>query len=275
MSRVAAIQTASGTNLAANLSEAERLIAQAVDGGAELVVLPENFALMGKTEFDKLAIREQDGSGPIQDFLAAQANRHNIWLVGGTIPLACEAPDKVRATCLLFNSSGQRIARYDKVHLFDVTVGGNGEESYTESMTIEPGEEAVVADTPFGRLGLAVCYDLRFPEQFRCMLAKEMDLLALPAAFTAITGKAHWEILLRARAVENLCYVIAANQGGYHVGGRETHGDSMVVDPWGAILDRLNRGPGVIFADLDRERQSSLRRSFPVANHRKFNCSKP
>ncbi len=275
MSRVAAIQTASGTNLAANLSEAERLIAQAVDGGAELVVLPENFALMGKTEFDKLAIREQDGSGPIQDFLAAQANRHNIWLVGGTIPLACEAPDKVRATCLLFNSSGQRIARYDKVHLFDVTVGGNGEESYTESMTIEPGEEAVVADTPFGRLGLAVCYDLRFPEQFRCMLAKEMDLLALPAAFTAITGKAHWEILLRARAVENLCYVIAANQGGYHVGGRETHGDSMVVDPWGAILARLHRGPGVIFANLDRERQGSLRRSFPVANHRKFNCSKP
>ncbi|MDJ0862048.1 MAG: carbon-nitrogen hydrolase family protein [Gammaproteobacteria bacterium] len=274
MSRIAAIQMASGPNIAANLVEVERLIARAAEDGAELVVLPENFALMGKTEFDKLEIREQDGSGPIQDFLAAQAERHGIWLVGGTIPMACDSPDKVYATCLLYNSDGARVARYDKVHLFDVTLRENKEEQYYESMTIDAGHEAMVADTPFGRLGMAVCYDLRFPEQFRCMLSQGMELVSLPAAFTAITGKAHWELLVRARAVENLCYVIAANQGGFHLGGRETHGDSMIVDPWGVILNRMSRGPGVIVAELDRERLESIRRNFPATDHRRFDCSK-
>ncbi len=275
MNRVAAIQMASGPNVAANLGEAERLIARAANDGAELVVLPENFALMGQTELDKLPIREQDGDGPIQEFLAAQADRHGIWLVGGTIPLCCDVPDKVYASCLLYDPDGRRVARYDKIHLFDVTVREDDEEQYNESMTIDPGREVVVADTPFGRLGLAVCYDLRFPEQFRCLLNQGMQIIALPAAFTAITGKAHWELLVRARAVENLCYVIAAGQGGFHVGGRETHGDSMIVDPWGIVVGRLNRGPGVTLADLDQERLHRIRRSFPATEHRRFDCSTP
>ncbi len=275
MSRIAAIQMASGPKLAANLGEAKRLIAQAVDRGAELVVLPENFALMGSTEFDKLEIREHDGNGPVQDFLASQAARHGIWLVGGTMPMACDVPDKVRAACLLYNASGGRVARYDKIHLFDVMVNGGDKERYTESETIDSGHQAVVADTPFGRLGLAVCYDLRFPEQFRCMLGQGMEILALPSAFTAITGRAHWEVLVRARAVENLGYVVAANQGGYHLGGRETYGDSMIVDPWGVVVERLPRGTGVITADFNRERLAHIRRSFPATDHRKFNCSTP
>jgi len=273
MSRIAAIQMASGPSLASNLGEAERLIGQAVDSGAELVVLPENFAFMGTTDFDKLEIRERDGNGPTQDFLANQAGRHGIWLVGGTIPMACDVPDKVRAACLLYNPSGERVARYDKIHLFDVTVNGSEKERYTESETIDSGHEALVADTPFGRLGLAVCYDLRFPEQFRCMLGLGMEILALPSAFTAVTGRAHWEVLVRARAVENLCYVVAADQGGYHLGGRETHGDSMIVDPWGVVLERLPRGAGVITAELDRERLARIRRCFPATDHRKFSCS--
>jgi len=275
MSRIAAIQMASGPNLAANLGEAKRLIAEAVDRGAGLVVLPENFALMGSTEFDKLEIREHDGNGPVQDFLASQAARHGIWLVGGTLPMACDVPDKVRAACLLYNASGERVARYDKIHLFDVMVNGGDKERYTESETIDSGHQAVVADTPLGRLGLAVCYDLRFPEQFRCMLGQGMEILALPSAFTAITGRAHWEVLVRARAVENLGYVVAANQGGYHLGGRETYGDSMIVDPWGIVVERLPRGTGVISADFDRERLAHIRRSFPATDHRKFNCSTP
>ncbi len=188
MNRAAAIQMASGPSVAANLVEAERLITRAAEKGAKLVVLPENFALMGKTEFEKLSIREQDGSGPIQDFLAAQAARHGIWLVGGTIPLFCDSPDKMYASCMLYSADGSRVARYDKMHLFDVTLREDKEEQYNESLTIDPGHEAVVVETPFGRLGLAVCYDLRFPEQFRCMLDRGMEIVALPAAFTAITG---------------------------------------------------------------------------------------
>ena len=272
MTWVAAIQMASGPNVSANLGEAERLVAQAVDGGAKLVVLPENFAHMSANESDRLAAREQYGAGRIQDFLAAQAQRHRIWVVGGTIPLECEVPDKVRAACLLFNACGERVARYDKVHLFDVTVREN-EERYAESTTIEPGEGPTVVDTPFGRLGLAVCYDLRFPELFRCMLAKGMEVVAVPSAFTAVTGRAHWEILVRARAVENLCYVVAADQGGFHVGGRETFGNSMVVDPWGSALAQLPRGPGVISADVELERVVSIRKSFPATEHRRIRCA--
>jgi nitrilase len=273
MAWVAAVQMASGPNVAANLGEAERLIAQAVDGGARLVVLPENFAHMPASDSDRLAAREPDGAGPIQDFLANQAHRHRIWVVGGTVPIACQVPSKVRAACLLFNASGERVARYDKVHLFDVTVRASQEERYAESTTIDPGDGAVVADTPFGKLGLAVCYDLRFPELFRCMLARGMELVAVPSAFTAVTGRAHWEILVRARAVENLCYVVAADQGGYHVGGRETFGNSMIVDPWGSVLAQLPRGPGVINADIDLERVSSIRRRFPAVEHRRIPCA--
>jgi len=271
VSRIAAIQMASGPNVNANLYEAERLIGRAVAAGARLVVLPENFALMGMTEFDKVGVRESDGEGPMQRFLATQARRHGIWLVGGTIPLAAHDPDKIRAACLLFDDRGHRVARYDKVHLFDVRLE-ESQEHYVESETIEPGSEVCVVDTPFGRLGLAVCYDLRFPELFRRMVQEGVEVILLPAAFTAITGKAHWEPLVRARAIENLSYLVASAQGGYHANGRETHGHSMIVDPWGVVTDELPRGSGYVIADLDLSRLKALRRSFPVLEHRKIPC---
>lgn len=274
-SRVAAVQMASGPNISANLMEAARLIALAArNHGAKLVVLPENFAIVGLSEQDKVKIRETEGSGPIQDFLANQAAKHNVWLVGGTIPLATQDPTKVRASCLLFDNRGRRAARYDKMHMFDVHIAQTGE-NYAESQTIEPGGKTVVVETPFGKLGLAVCYDLRFPELFRLMLEQGMEVLAVPSAFTAVTGMAHWEILVRARAVENLCYVIAAAQGGYHANGRETHGDSMIVDPWGAVLDRLPRGSGVVSAEIEQARLKSIRRNFPAIQHRRLLCSLP
>jgi len=271
MTAVAAIQMASGPNVNANLLEAGRLIGRAAAAGARLVVLPENFAVMGMAETDKVAIREADGRGPIQDFLAQQAARHGIWLVGGTIPLVADAANKVRAACLLFDPSGRRAARYDKIHLFDVRVVDSGEQ-YTESQTVESGSEPVVVETPLGRIGLAVCYDLRFPELFRRLLDDGMEIMVVPSAFTAITGRAHWETLLRARAIENLCYVVAGAQGGYHLNGRETHGDSMIVDPWGVILDRLPRGSGFVIAEIDQRRLTSTRRNFPAIDHRRLHC---
>lgn len=258
---------ASGPNLSANLLETERLITEAAARGARLVVLPENFSIMGMHETDKLGMREQQGSGVIQDFLANQARRRGIWIVGGTVPLVANHPDKVRAACLVYNDRGEQVARYDKMHLFDVALVDSGER-YTESDTIEPGEATVVIDTPFGRMGLAVCYDLRFPELFRAMLDQGMEILAIPSAFTAITGKAHWETLVRARAIENLCYVLAPAQGGFHINGRETYGNSMIVDPWGQVLDRLASGSGVVVAQLDMERLRNIRRTFPAVDHR-------
>lgn len=262
---------ASSPNVGANLIEAGRLIAEAAAGGAKLVVLPENFAIMGLKESDKVAIREPDGTGPIQDFLAQQARRHNVWLVGGTIPLESSDARKVRAACLLFNHKGERVARYDKIHLFDVHIEESGEH-YVESETIEPGSGPAIVETPFGRLGLAVCYDLRFPELFREMVDQQVDVIALPSAFTAITGKAHWETLIRARAIENLCYLVAAAQGGYHANGRETHGHSMIVEPWGTVMDRLPRGAGVVSAEVDSARLRSLRKTFPALEHRRLHC---
>lgn len=269
--RVAAVQMASGPNVNANLLEAGRLIARAAEAGAGLVVLPENFALMGLAETDKVELRETPGSGPMQEFLAQQADQHNVWLVGGTLPMASQNPAKVRASCLVFDNQGQQVARYDKIHLFDVRVVDT-DEHYVESQTIEPGDQLVVIDSPFGRLGLSVCYDLRFPELYRGLLDEGMEVLPLPAAFTAITGKAHWEPLVRARAIENLCYVIASAQGGYHINGRETHGDSMIVDPWGVVLDRLPRGSGVVVADLNLSRLAHTRRLFPTVDHRRLYC---
>ncbi|CAB1277112.1 carbon-nitrogen hydrolase family protein [Candidatus Nitrosacidococcus tergens] len=271
MKKVAAIQMASGSNVAANLLEAERLITQAAAEKANLIVLPENFALIDKEDHALLNIAESYSSGPLQKFLSQQAAKHKLWIVGGTIPLKSNNPKKIRAASLLFNDEGQCIARYDKLHLFDVSLP-SGNEKYCESSAIESGEKTVVVDTPIGRLGLAVCYDLRFPELFRCLIDEGMEVLVLPSAFTAITGKAHWESLLRARAIENLCYVIAAGQGGFHTSGRTTHGDSMIVDPWGTILTRLPRGSGVITAELDPERLNSTRRNFPTINHRRIDC---
>jgi nitrilase len=269
--KMAAIQMASGPNVGANLIEARRLITLAVRAGAKVVVLPENFAIMGMKESDKVDIREQDGNGPIQEFLAEQAQKNNVWLVGGTVPLVAHAPDKVRAACMVYDNTGKQVARYDKAHLFDVSIVDTGEQ-YIESETIEAGEDIVVVDTPFAKLGIAVCYDLRFPEMFRNMLKHQVEVIVIPSAFTAITGSAHWEVLVRARAIENLCYVVAADQGGYHVNGRESYGDSMIVDPWGHILDRLSSGSGVVLGEIDLNYLRSTRRNFPALEHRKLVC---
>ena len=261
--RVAAIQMASGPSVAANLAEAERLIGMAADQGAKLVVLPEFFAIMGKKESDKVTVRETEGKGPIQKFLSAMAKKHKIWLVGGSVPLEASVASKVRNSCLVYDDKGKLAARYDKIHLFGMDLGN---ERFREDKTIEPGDQVVVVETPFGRVGLSICYDLRFPELYRAM--GEVDIIVIPSAFTETTGKAHWETLVRARAIENLAYVVASAQGGYHLSGRETHGNSMIVDPWGVVLDRLPRGSGVVIANINPAYQASLRKSLPALTHR-------
>jgi nitrilase len=272
MSKCAAIQMASSPSISANLFEAGKLIGEAAKAGAKLVALPENFALMGEHELDKIKAKEIDGSGPIQDFLSSVAKKYAVWVVGGTIPIAGNDDHKVRASCLVYNASGERVARYDKVHLFDVSVPGT-QEIYRESDSIEPGDVPLVIDTPFGKLGVAVCYDLRFPEFFRTMGKLGMEILVIPSAFTAETGAAHWELLLRARAVENLCYVIAPNQGGFHLNGRKTFGHSMIIDPWGVVLDCYKTGGGFVSAEIDLERLEKVRNTFPALNHRRFFCA--
>lgn len=261
--KIAAIQMASGPQVAANLNEAERLIEVAANQGAKLVALPEYFAIMGLKETDKVAVREEEGKGPIQAFLSKMAKKHKIWLIGGSVPLTSNFPNKVRNSCLVYDDKGKQVARYDKIHLFGLDLGN---EHYHEEKTIESGNEIQVVDTPFGRIGLSICYDLRFPELYRAM--GEVNMIVVPAAFTDTTGKAHWETLIRARAIENLSYVIAPAQGGYHLSGRETHGNSMIVDPWGVILDRLPRGSGVVIATMNPQYQASLRTSLPVLKHR-------
>ena len=261
--KVAGIQMASSPQVASNLTEAERLIAIAAGQGAKIVVLPEYFCIMGVKDIDKVAVREIAGDGPIQRFLAKMAKRYKIWLIGGTVPIVSNYPNKVRNSCLVYNDKGMQVARYDKIHLFGLDLGS---EHYHEENTIESGNEVVVVDTPYGKIGLSICYDLRFPELYRAM--GQVDIIVIPSAFTETTGKAHWESLIRARAIENLCYVIAPAQGGYHLSGRETHGNSMIVDPWGVILDRLPRGSGVVIANINREYQASLRQSLPVLKHR-------
>lgn len=261
--KIAGIQMASGPQVSANLSEAERLIEIAAAQGAKLIALPEYFAIMGLKDTDKVKVREKEGSGPIQRFMAKMAKKHQIWLVGGSIPLETDSPKKVRNTCLVFDPSGKMAARYDKIHLFNLDLGN---EHYHEDDTIEAGDKVVVLETPLGRIGLSICYDLRFPELYRAM--GEVDLIVVPSAFTDTTGKAHWETLVRARAIENLCYVLAPAQGGYHLSGRETHGNSMIVDPWGVVLDRLPRGSGVVIAGINPAYQSSLRKSLPALKHR-------
>ena len=261
--RVAAIQMISTTRVEENLNTAAALIAEAGADGAELVALPEYFPIMGRRDGDKIAAREVDGSGPIQDFLAETASKHGIWVIGGSMPLVASVEDKVLNTCLAFNPQGVRVARYDKIHLFGFQ---KGEERYNESATIEPGRQPVTFDAPFGRVGLSICYDLRFPELFRAL--GEIDLLVLPAAFTEVTGRAHWEILLRARAIENQCYVLAIGQGGVHENRRETHGNSMLIDPWGDIVARRDKGAGVVVGELDHARIAEVRTSLPALTHR-------
>ena len=261
--RIAAVQMVSGPDIAQNLRVADALVAEAAAGGARLVALPEYFPLISGNETDKVRAREKDGAGPLQDFLRETAQRHQVWLVGGSIPLEASIPEKVRNSCLVYDDAGRRVARYDKIHLFGFT---RGTERYNESQTIEAGGEVVVFDSPVGRVGLSICYDLRFPELYRAM--GPVDLLVVPAAFTHTTGQAHWELLLRARAVENLCYVLASAQGGTHPSGRRTWGDSMVVDPWGEVLGRLAEGPGVVTAEMDAARIAELRASLPALQHR-------
>lgn len=268
MLRVAALQMVSGLDVEQNLREAAVLLAQAAQQQAQLCVLPENFALMGKQDAALLDIQESLGEGRLQDFLSTQARQHGLWLVGGTLPLQAETPDHVRSACLVFNPDGQLAARYDKIHLFDVHLS-NGE-AYCESSTFEAGQQPVLVETPWGKLGLAICYDLRFPELFRHLMQQGARFFALPSAFTAATGAAHWDILVRARACENLSFVIAANQGGTHQNGRSTYGDSLICDPWGQVLQRLPQGAGIVCSDLNLDEQHSIRQRFPCLQHQKL-----
>ena len=265
--RVAAVQMVSGTRVESNLLAAGALIERAAHGGAGLVVLPEYFCLMGQKDRDKVAAREADGHGPIQDFLAGQARRHGIWLVGGTLPLAAADPDHVYNTTLVFDPQGRRVARYDKIHLFSFH---QGDESYDESRTIVAGRDPVAFDCTMGgttlRVGLSVCYDLRFPELYRHLTGA--DLIVVPAAFTATTGKAHWEALLRARAIENLCYVLASAQGGQHENGRATFGHSMLIDPWGEVVAVVPADAGVVAGEIDLGLIARCRASLPALAHR-------
>ena len=265
--RIAAVQMISGPGVGPNLATAGALVAQAAAGGARLVALPEYFPLIGAGDADRLAAREREGAGPIQDFLADTARRAGVWLVGGSIPLFADAPGKLRNTCLVFDDRGERVARYDKIHLFGFRKGA---EAYDEAATIERGDQVIAFDAPFGRVGVAICYDLRFPELFRAM--GPLDLLVLPAAFTETTGRAHWEMLLRARAVENQCYVLASAQGGVHPSGRRTWGDSMLIDPWGQVINRLARGPGVVVGDMNEDYLVEVRQNLPALGHRRLSC---
>jgi predicted amidohydrolase len=265
--KVAALQMTSGPDVAGNLAQAGALIEAAAAAGARLVTLPENFSFMGLKDADKRAVAESPGAGPVQDFLAATATRLKVWIVGGTTPLRAGGDGRVAAASLVLDADGRQVARYDKIHLFDVDLPGRAE-SYRESAHVAPGARVAVIDTPAGRLGLSVCYDVRVPELYRQLSAAGAQLLVVPSAFTSPTGRAHWETLLRARAIENLCYVIAPAQSGFHPSGRETYGDSMIVDYWGRVLSRVPRGTGYALAEVDIARQSQVRESFPALGHR-------
>lgn len=267
--KVAAIQMTSGDEAAANMATARRLLEQAAQAGAQIAVLPENVALMGRRDSDKFAIVEDEGSGPLQQALADAARECGLWVVGGTLPIKVIGQSRVAAAVLVFDNSGKQVARYDKMHLFDVNVAERGE-TYRESASIAPGAAPVVVDTPAGPLGLSVCYDLRFPELFRSLTDAGARWFVVPAAFTVPTGRAHWETLLRARAIENLAFVVAAGQTGVHPNGRETWGDSMIIDHWGAIQARLPHGEGVVVAEFDLEAQSRVRAEFPALTHRRL-----
>ncbi|MCK6406937.1 MAG: carbon-nitrogen hydrolase family protein [Rhodocyclaceae bacterium] len=261
--RVAAVQMVSTPRVADNLATAARLVADAAAQGAQLVALPEYFPIMGMQESDKVGVREQEGIGPIQEFLAATAKAHGVWLIGGSMPLVATDPAKVLNSTLVFDPQGVRVSRYDKIHLFGFR---KGSEQYNESATIEAGRQPVAFDAAGFRVALSICYDLRFPELYRALGA--CDLIVVPAAFTETTGRAHWEILLRARAIENQCYVLAIGQGGRHENGRETHGNSMLIDPWGTVLDRKLKGPGIVIGNVERACIADTRASLPALQHR-------
>lgn len=278
---VAAVQMVSSGDIHANVEAARRLIALAASRGAELVLLPENFAVLDGGPLRQYAEVEGDEGALLQGFLTAQAQQHGLVLVAGTVPLRSrpsQAPGlaaelledgRVRPACLVYGPHGGLIARYDKMHLFDVAVADR-QSQYMESRSFEPGDEVVAVDTQVGRLGLSICYDLRFPELYRKLFEQEVDVVTVPSAFTRVTGAAHWEALLRARAIENQCYVVAANQGGVHNATRETWGHSMIVDPWGSVLDCIPAGEGVAVAQIDPEFLAQVRRNMPIARHRRL-----
>jgi nitrilase len=263
--KVAAVQMVSEPEVAPNLEAAGKLIAAAAAAGAQLVALPENFYLIGRDDTDKVKVREEEGDGPIQRFLAGAARANGVWLVGGTAPIRCGDPQRIRSACLVFDDAGQRVARYDKMHLFRFEEGA---ERYDEARALEPGTQAVALASPFGRLALSICYDVRFPELYRSM--GEFDVLFVPSAFTVPTGTAHWEMLLRARAVENQAFVVAPAQGGTHASGRRTYGHTMIVDPWGTVLSSRAEGAGVVLAEIDTERIAQVRAALPALANRRL-----
>jgi deaminated glutathione amidase len=265
--KIAAVQMVSTPDVARNLEAAARLVAQAAVAGAGLVALPEYFCLMGRRDDDKLRVAETPGEGPIQRFLADTARAHGVWLIGGTLPLATGTPGRALNSNLVHGPDGGLAARYDKIHLFNFD---NGRERYDESALLDAGSAPVVLQAGALRVGLSVCYDLRFPELYRALMSPPCDVLSVPSAFTHTTGRAHWELLLRARAVENQCYVLAAAQGGTHENGRRTWGHSMVVDPWGEVLGVLPEGEGVVMAEVDAERLASVRLQLPALKHRRL-----
>jgi len=273
MGKVAAIQMTSGHIVTDNLAAAAVLLREAKEAGADIACLPENFSFIGLRDADKLQVAEADGDGPVQSFLSDTARKLRMWILGGTIVIRGDTEQRVANASLLIDSAGKRVARYDKIHLFDVTIPGR-DEQYRESTHVTPGRAPVIADTPVGRLGLSVCYDMRFPELYRELVSRGAEWLAMPAAFTVPTGRAHWETLLRARAIENLCYVVAPAQSGTHTSGRETYGDSLIVDYWGQVLSRLARGSGVITAEIDLAKQAETRTRFPALDNRQLGLGK-
>jgi deaminated glutathione amidase len=269
MTKIAAIQMCSSDSVEDNLKTVSTFICEAARNNAELIVLPEMFALLGSAAEDKIRVKESFGKGKIQDCLATLARQHKVWIVGGTIPIESSDKNKVGAACMLFDDQGKIVARYDKIHLFDVTL--SEKEIYQESNTIVPGHEIVVANTPFGKLGLAVCYDVRFPELFRVLFNKGAEIIVLPSAFTVPTGEAHWELLARSRALENFCYLIGACQGGTHANGRKTYGHSIIVGPWGEVLAKKEGiESGVLYADIDLKKVYEARKMIPIAEHQRI-----
>lgn len=265
MQRVAVAQLISSANLYENLEALTSLFSQASSENTQLLVLPENFAFMGQHELDKLALAEEQGLGIIQQTLSELSRQYKLWVVAGTVPL--KAPDgRVWASSLVFNAEGVQVARYDKIHLFDVNISDT--EKHEESKTFAPGKTPVVVDTPIGRLGLSVCYDVRFPELYRELVRQGAEVFTMVAAFTATTGALHWHVLLRARAIENMCYMLASNQDGVHASGRKTYGHSLIVSPWGEVLSEIKHGTGLIFSEIDLEQLHERRAAFPCLEHR-------
>lgn len=270
---VSAIQMTSSDDVHKNLSIVGKRVAEAVDSGAKLIVLPENFALMATRSQQVYQMAERLGAGPIQHFLSELSKKYGCWLVAGSLPTTSADSAKVYATCLVYNEFGEQLAHYHKMHLFDADIA-DGKRSYRESDTFRAGNEPVVVNTPFGMMGLSICYDLRFPELYRALLQKGAEFFVAPSAFTAVTGAAHWSLLCRARAVENSCYLIAANQGGVHINGRSTYGHSMIVDPWGEVLAELGSTEGVALATLKQLKVRQVRNDLPSIEHQRFSITR-